>query len=161
MLNILKNRLAQGHRTSAFPEGETGLPERFRGRPVVRPELCGEGCSACIEACPTGALGRGAGPLTLDMGRCLFCTECTAACPAGAVAFTRDHRLAASSRGDLLVSSAEVRLARSLDAEARRLFGRSLKLRQVSAGGCNACEAELVALGNVVFDLSRFGIQFV
>src|SRR5690606_6476368 len=43
----------------------------------------------------------------------------------------------------------------------RRLLGRSLKLRQVSAGGCNGCEAELVALGNVVFDLGRFGIQFV
>jgi Ni,Fe-hydrogenase III small subunit len=43
----------------------------------------------------------------------------------------------------------------------RRVFGRSLKLRQVSAGGCNGCEAELVALGNVVFDLGRYGIQFV
>ena len=43
----------------------------------------------------------------------------------------------------------------------RRLFGRSLKLRQVSAGGCNGCEAELNVLGHVVFDLGRFGIQFV
>ena len=43
----------------------------------------------------------------------------------------------------------------------RRLFGRSLKLRQVSAGGCNACEADLNVLGTVVFDLGRFGIQFV
>jgi len=43
----------------------------------------------------------------------------------------------------------------------RRLFGRSLRLRQVSAGGCNGCEAELNAAGNVQFDLSRFGIQFV
>ncbi len=43
----------------------------------------------------------------------------------------------------------------------RRIFGRSLRLRQVSAGGCNGCETELAALGNVVFDLSRFGIQFV
>ena len=43
----------------------------------------------------------------------------------------------------------------------QRLFGRSLKLRQVSAGGCNGCEAELNAAGNVQFDLSRFGIQFV
>jgi Ni,Fe-hydrogenase III small subunit len=48
-----------------------------------------------------------------------------------------------------------------LDEKTRKLFGRSLKLRQVSAGGCNACEAELAALGNVVFDLSRFGVQFV
>jgi Ni,Fe-hydrogenase III small subunit len=43
----------------------------------------------------------------------------------------------------------------------RRLFGRSLKLRQVSAGGCNACEADLNVLGTIVFDLGRFGIQFV
>lgn len=43
----------------------------------------------------------------------------------------------------------------------RRLFGRSLRLRQVSAGGCSGCEAELVATGNVVFDLGRFGVQFV
>jgi Ni,Fe-hydrogenase III small subunit len=43
----------------------------------------------------------------------------------------------------------------------RRLFGRSLRLRSVVAGSCNGCEAELVALGNVVFDLGRFGVQFV
>jgi Ni,Fe-hydrogenase III small subunit len=49
----------------------------------------------------------------------------------------------------------------ALERQARRLFGRSLRLRSVSAGSCNGCEAELVALGNVVFDLSRFGIQFV
>jgi Ni,Fe-hydrogenase III small subunit len=51
--------------------------------------------------------------------------------------------------------------AEALDSNLRRLLGRSLKLRQVSAGGCNACEADVNALGNVVFDLGRFGIQFV
>jgi Ni,Fe-hydrogenase III small subunit len=45
--------------------------------------------------------------------------------------------------------------------ELRRLFGRSLKLRSVSAGGCNGCELELNALGNVNFDLGRYGIEFV
>jgi len=59
------------------------------------------------------------------------------------------------------VPGLERRLAAALDARMRRLFGRSLKLRQVSAGGCNGCEAELVALGNVVFDMRRFGIEFV
>jgi Ni,Fe-hydrogenase III small subunit len=48
-----------------------------------------------------------------------------------------------------------------LDEKSRRLFGRSLKLRQVSAGGCNACEADLNVLTTIVFDLSRFGIEFV
>jgi Ni,Fe-hydrogenase III small subunit len=69
--------------------------------------------------------------------------------------------MATSERGDLIVGEEELRLARALDERSRRLFGRSLKLRQVSAGGCNGCEAELQALGNVVFDLGRFGVQFV
>ena len=42
-----------------------------------------------------------------------------------------------------------------------RVFGRSLKLRQVSAGGDNSAEADLNVLGTVVFDMGRFGIQFV
>jgi len=158
MIDIIKNRIKQGYRTSAYPDADPGLPERFRGRPVLRPELCVAGCAACVEACPTQAISA---PLTIDLGRCLFCHECAAACPSGAVAFGKDHRLAAGRRDDLRVTSDEARLAESLGDEMRRLFGRSLKLRQVSAGGCGACEAELTALGNVVFDLSRFGIQFV
>ena len=39
------------------------------------------------------------------------------------------------------------------------MFGRSLKLRSVSAGGCNGCELELNATGNVNFDLGRYGID--
>jgi Ni,Fe-hydrogenase III small subunit len=52
-------------------------------------------------------------------------------------------------------------LAAALEAQARRLFGRSLRLRQVSAGGCNACEADTNVLCTPAFDLGRFGIQFV
>jgi Ni,Fe-hydrogenase III small subunit len=58
-------------------------------------------------------------------------------------------------------STGEVKLATALGEQTRRLFGRSLRLRSVSAGSCNGCEAELIALGNVVFDLARFGVQFV
>ena len=43
----------------------------------------------------------------------------------------------------------------------KKLFGRSLQLRQVSAGGCNACEADLNVLATPFFDLARFGINFV
>ncbi|MDA8307796.1 MAG: hydrogenase, partial [Deltaproteobacteria bacterium] len=50
---------------------------------------------------------------------------------------------------------------RIIDAKARRLFGKSLKLRQVSAGGCSACEADTNVLGTIGWDLGRFGIQFV
>lgn len=51
--------------------------------------------------------------------------------------------------------------AESLDETRKCLFRRSLKLRQVSAGGCNACEADVNVLGTVGWDLGRFGIQFV
>ena len=165
MIEIIKNRFKQGYRTSDFPNEKPELPERFRGRPSVNPDLCASGCADCLSACPTQALQESPGPgkktLSLDMGRCLFCGECAKSCPDGAIVFTRDHRLAANKREDLLIQSQEVKLAASLKEEMRRLFGRSLKLRQVSAGGCSACEAELTALNNVVFDLGRFGIQFV
>jgi Ni,Fe-hydrogenase III small subunit len=41
------------------------------------------------------------------------------------------------------------------------MFGRSLKFRVVSAGGCNACEADTNVLSTIGWDLGRFGIQFV
>ena len=159
MIRLLQARLQQGHRTVSLSEAAAGLPARFRGRPVVDPDKCGDECRACVEACPTGAIA--ADPLRIDLGACLFCGACEAACPGGAVTFTRDHRMAVRRREDLIVPGIETRLAQALDSRMRRLFGRSLKLRQVSAGGCNGCEAELVALGNVVFDLGRFGVQFV
>lgn len=69
--------------------------------------------------------------------------------------------MAVTARGALLTPDGHIELARELDDRMRRLFRRSLRLRSVVAGSCNGCEAELVALGNVVFDLGRFGVQFV
>jgi Ni,Fe-hydrogenase III small subunit/Pyruvate/2-oxoacid:ferredoxin oxidoreductase delta subunit len=159
MLDLLKARLRQGHQTTGFPREQARLPARFRGRPVLDESKCQEGCRACADACPTQAIATE--PLRIDLGACLFCPVCQEACPDGAIVYTPDHRLAARSRADLVVSSAQARLATALDEKMRKLFGRSLKLRQVSAGGCNGCEAELAAMSNVVFDLGRFGIQFV
>ena len=52
-------------------------------------------------------------------------------------------------------------LGRTLETRARRLFGRSLTIREVDAGSCNGCELEIHALNNAVYDIERFGIRFV
>lgn len=163
MYNIIKERLLQGKRTLAYPaEPAPARPPRFRGLPVLDESKCPSGCSACVDICPTDAIAQAPGLLSLDMGRCLFCTDCTEACPTGAITFGDDYRLSTRNRDDLIVRSGQpFRLAEPLDARMRRIFGRSFKLRQVSAAGDNSCEADLNVLGTVVFDMARFGIQFV
>jgi Ni,Fe-hydrogenase III small subunit/ferredoxin len=161
MWKIIVERLRQGHRTGKYPRQDPVLSDRFRGRPQLKSELCPSDCRQCVARCPYGALSRENGRLQLDMGLCLFCGECARACPHGALSFSRDWRLAARRREELVVDGGEVVLAAALDKQMLKLFGRSLKLRQVSAGGCNACEADLNVLGTLAFDLGRFGIQFV
>ena len=161
MLKALLARAHQQHRTIGFPQQPPVLPDRWRGRPEIDVAKCPQDCHLCAEVCPTDAITVDEKGLRLDLGRCLFCPECEQACPEGAIRFTTEHRLAVSSRDALMLGEKEFQLAKALDEKSRKLFGRSLKLRQVSAGGCNGCEADVNVLNTVVFDLGRFGIQFV
>ena len=52
-------------------------------------------------------------------------------------------------------------LTESLKRASRRRLGRSLSIREVDAGSCNACELEIHALNNAFYDLERFGLRFV
>ncbi|MGH7024912.1 MAG: NADH-quinone oxidoreductase subunit B family protein [Caulobacteraceae bacterium] len=52
-------------------------------------------------------------------------------------------------------------LGARFEIAARRRLGRSLAIRQVDAGSCNACELEINALANPYYDLERFGLRFV
>lgn len=161
MSSLLITRLRQGKRTLPFPQAEPNLPDRFRGLPTIDESQCLSGCKACVDTCPTDAIAND-GKLSIDLGRCLFCPECSSACPQGAIKFSREYRLATTERADLIVGAGQtLKLARRMADEIHRVLGRSLKLRQVSAGGCNGCEADVNVLNTVVFDLGRFGIQFV
>lgn len=158
MIKILKTRIRQGHQTLPFPPVKK-MPGRFRGLPVVHPERCKDNCEACKNACPNGAIS--ADPLTLDLGKCLFCEECVASCPNKAIEYSGDLRMSVRGRNDLLLRGDELKLAKALEERTRKLFGRSLKLRVVTAGSCAGCEMELNASSNIQFDIGRFGVQMV
>lgn len=162
MLQPFLERIRQGYRTMPFPRKPPTLVERFRGRPVLEPGRCPEGCHACAEACPASAISiTNDGPV-IDQGLCLFCPACSETCPHSVISFSREYRLAARRREDLLLSPyTPQHRAEPLEGSLRGLFGRSFKLRQVSAGGCNACEADTNVLNTLAWDLGRFGIQFV
>ncbi len=162
MGNSIFARIRQGYKTIAYPKGKLPLlPDRFRGLPQVDWSSCPPLCQSCADSCATKAIDP-AGK-SIDLGLCLFCTDCMEACPQKAIKFTQEHRLAARKREDLLLNAGkeEIKLAEALDKKMRRLFGRSLKLRVVSAGGCNACEADVNVLGTIGWDLGRFGISYV
>ena len=138
------------------------LTPLFRGRPVVNLDVPQADVDALVAMCPSKAIG--AAPLSIDLGKCVFCRECEFAFPT-AIQFTNDFRIAANRREDLIVRAGEDRPIRldesAIRPEIRKTLRNSLKLRQVSAAGENSGEMELNAAGNVNFDMGRFGIEFV
>ena len=161
MLNILKSisvRKAQG--TQYIPDLRAAVPGGYRGMPVIAAAACTEGCSACVNVCPSQAIALD--PVRIDMGRCVLCGDCQPTCPAEKIGFKTEVKLASTDRRALTISAAHPDIDPiKVSAELRKRFGRSLKLRSVSAAGCNGCEMEINALGNVNFDLGRYGIDIV
>lgn len=132
----------------------------FRGRPIISHASVDE--EQLTALCPTHAISKS--PVSIDLGRCLFCGECAIQFPEK-IHFTKDYKLASNDRSRLIIQEGMDEAITMNEATIRdgirSLLGRSLKLRQVSAGGDNSCEWELNASGNVNFDIGRFGIEFV
>jgi Ni,Fe-hydrogenase III small subunit len=157
MLKALRVFRAQGKQF--VPDVRNATLPLFRGLPKIAEKPCESGCRACVDVCPSNAITLA--PVRIDMGRCTFCDECVRVCPVEKLAFTTDYRIASTTRDGLVVGEGKNLSPVQIAEEIRRLFGRSLRLRSVSAGGCNGCELEINALANVNFDLQRYGIEFV
>ncbi len=136
------------------------LHQNFRGRPVITTKQTDE--SVLATYCHNGAIETS--PLRINLAKCNFCGTCARYFPEK-IKFTNDHRLATNELSQLMVYEGQDRPIsvnnQTVRPDIKRLFKRSLKLRQVSAGGDNSTEMELNACSNVNFDMNRFGIEFV
>jgi Ni,Fe-hydrogenase III small subunit/formate hydrogenlyase subunit 6/NADH:ubiquinone oxidoreductase subunit I len=183
MFRIISKSLKTGVLTEANP---FDVRPSF-GFPVIDFSRC-TACDECARVCPTAAIHSatpepGRKTLTLSYAACIQCRECVAGCPEQAVSVSTNMEIAAYSRQQLATTASfdvdpatgrdvfrevEVQQGPSLAESASILrqriqgrLGRSLHVRQVDAGSCNACELEIAATTNPLYDMERFGIHLV
>lgn len=159
MNDAIKIRLLQGD-PIIHDVRSVKLPPLFRGLPRIEDKECQAGCTKCSEVCPTNAINLN--PVQIDLGLCVFCPLCEEVCPEKIIHFTNEYHTVVDSREKLIITKQVKSISPEIASQKiRKYFGKSLKLREISAGGCNGCELELNALSNVNFDLGRYGIEFV
>lgn len=159
MFESIKISLKQGHQYIKDVRNAK-VNEMFRGFPEIKKSAIEE--KEIAGLCQSDALKST--PLSIDLGRCTLCGECERILGRDILKFTEEHRMACDEREKLIITRETKYGSWAKDAvksrdEIRRIFGHSLKLRSVSAGGCNGCEMELTACSNVNFDMGRFGIE--
>ncbi|SMC82467.1 NADH-quinone oxidoreductase subunit NuoB [Sporomusa malonica] len=145
MLNLLMKIVRTGRVTEHHDSGTT-IPPRFRGKVAWKDSQC-RSCEICREACPTGAIAFSNGQLVVDNNACIFCGRCSEVCEHNALGHTAEYQLAV--------------LRDHLSEKIKATLKRSLHIRHVDAGSCNACDWEMTALNNPVYDLQQYGIDFV
>jgi Ni,Fe-hydrogenase III small subunit/NAD-dependent dihydropyrimidine dehydrogenase PreA subunit len=144
--------------------------------PDVQPELLTEVIARrVVAACPTSALAlkedesEKRSCLVLNYGECIGCGRCVQA--GDGALLTTSNLLRCGVRKEALIRRWDIQTRTEvaqdepiMEERARQigaLLGRALNIRQVDAGSCNGCEAEITALTNPYYDLERFGIHFV
>jgi len=176
MFRMLKKIIQYPRVTQVYPNGplDTGM---FRGTPEIDPALCTQ-CDICLKRCPTGAIvhgesdGQSVEQVGINYDTCIFCNLCVEVCPNGAAHNSPAFELAKKSRSELRLTPIVVEeqnlpdlsygmMEELLQQKIKNIFGRSLNIREVDAGSCNACDLEINALNNPVNDLTRLGMHFV
>jgi Ni,Fe-hydrogenase III small subunit/ferredoxin len=138
------------------------------------PMLAGNGCSgcmACAEVCPTGAIAfNNSGQILFKHDACIACRACTDLCEPGVLilgpgiggAVTRSELSYVGSTDKASADEPAIRpLKTPGPSKTIKIFAKSMHVREVDCGSCNACELEIAAISNPVYDAERFGISFV
>ncbi len=170
-MKMLRKILKYKRLTQSYPKKPIDS-SRFIGRPLIDPEKCTR-CGTCVARCPSRAIVLESGnPIGINVDTCIFCALCSDCCPAGAVSMTHQFELAQKSREQLRVSPIQItennlpsesieETGQKLEEKIKKVFGRSLQIREVDSGSCNGCDYEINALNNPFNDIERFGIHFV
>lgn len=155
----LRSGLGSGRVTSAYPKRDREAQAQLaslRMFPEAVATCNNQDCKLCEDVCPTGAIqleNVGERPV-VDTGACISCSLCVNNCPQGVFEW-RDNAIS-TVRSDHVEQSDWGQMARQL----RKIFDRSLHLRHIDVGSCNACEAEVLALSNPYYNFHRLGIFF-
>ncbi|MDP4091426.1 MAG: NADH-quinone oxidoreductase subunit NuoB [Bacillota bacterium] len=152
-MNVFFDRFKYGKETIKDPLFDN--PDSY-GRIELNGSLCNS-CGACKEECIVGAVDIFQGKVIIDEKKCIYCGNCINACKAGALKNTHDYRMAVLEAVENADSEAA---GLALKNKIYKNFGRSLVLRSVDTGSCNACMLELSATQNTFYSLSRYGIDF-
>lgn len=160
MLRTFSYLIGKGVTTSKdlFPP----LPNGARGLPMLTSNPCsGSTCSACVECCPTDAVSVSGERVALDLGACIGCGACVQACPTKTIENNSDTKTSKYTREGLILSNSKDKRAEDIPSQgANAIFKNSLAIRVVSTG-CSACDLEIGAAGNPIFDMERFGVSVV
>ncbi len=171
-MNMFRKILKYPRLTQAYPQKPLPNSDRFVGRPVIDPQRCIR-CGTCAAHCPSRAIDFTPDrPVGINLDECIFCGLCAELCPAGAASMSHAFELAETSRERLrsaplvitdtaLPAEALAGTGARLEARIRKIYGRSLQIREVDAGSCNGCDYEINALNNPFNDIERFGVHFV
>ena len=129
--------------------------ERLRGK--LTGQVPGSSLPQCQAACPVGAFQVQGDSYEIDYKKCLFCGRCVEACAKAAVGEGEGLQHSSEDVMPFLIEAGQEAVADVL----KQKLGRSLHVRHLDAGSCNACDCEMGALGNPYYDLHRYGVAFV
>lgn len=125
-----------------------------------------------LDSCPTRALSATKDDeqttIAVDHGKCIMCGYCNQVAPEFITIQSKPaspvkikKQLAEYSNSPIRSEKSFEEIGNELQEKIKKMFGRSLSIREVDAGSCNGCEIEITALNNPIYDIERFGIHFV
>lgn len=173
MFKVIKKIIKYPRLTRNYPKQPLNNANLFIGRPEIDLKKC-TGCTECVKRCPSRAIvmDNATNNIGINYDKCVFCTLCAEICPVEAAQMTTKFELAEKDKYKLssntiviaensMLDKTNETVCRELKMNIKKIFGRSLKIREVDSGSCNGCDYEINALNNPFNDIERLGVSFV